>query len=133
MLGAMSGVTAVLIKLGIRLVVFTAVFWFAAKKNEKVVFEKKWATPLVALVFAILNTALYWALKPVLAVATFGAIGFALPMLINLLLLGVTVRLFQSRRWFTIDGALATLWMATFLTVAHGALWLGMDYIPKHI
>jgi hypothetical protein len=27
----------------------------------------------------------------------------------------------------------ATLWMALFLTLAHGALWLGMDYIPAHV
>ena len=124
--------TTILIKLAIRLVVFTAVFWFAARRNDKVVFEKRWAPPVVGLVFAVLSTALYWVLAKLLAVATLGAVGFALPLLINLVLLGVTVRVFQAKAWFRIDGLLASLWMALFLTVAHGVLWLGMDYIPAH-
>lgn len=125
--------TTILIKLAIRLVVFTGVFWLAARRNEKVIFEKKWAPPLVGLVFAVLSTALFWVLTKVLAIATLGMLGFALPLLINLLLLGVTVRVFQSKQWFRIDGVFATLWMALFLTLAHGALWLGMDYIPAHV
>ena len=48
----------------------------------------------------------------------------SLPMLLNLFLLGITVRIFQSRKWFHIDGLFAMLWLATFLTIAHGALWL---------
>ena len=133
----MSGVTAVLIKLGVRLVVFTAVFWFAAKKNDKVVFSHRWAPPIVALVFAVLNTVMYWALRPLLDLATLGAVGFAMPFIVNTLLLYATVRIFRLRpataKWFTIDGIFATLWMATFLTIAHGVLWLGLDYIPKHV
>jgi len=130
----MSPAVALLIKLGIRLVVFTAVFWIAAKKNKKIIFEKKWAMPIVAFTFALLNTALYWALKPVLNIATLGAIGFVLPLIINGVLLGVTVRIFQAKQhWFRIDGWLAMLWMSVILTAAHGVLWLGVDYIPKHI
>jgi hypothetical protein len=113
--------------------VFTAVFWFAAKKNDRVVFAKTWAPPVVALVFAVLNTAIYWMLLPVLAIATLGAIGFAMPFIVNTILLAATVRIFQSREWFKIDGLLATLWMATFLTVAHGVLWFALDYLPKHV
>ena len=130
----MSPAVALLIKLGIRLVVFAAVFWIAAKKNKKVIFEKKWAMPIVAFTFALLNTALYWALKPVLNIATLGAIGFVLPLIINGVLLGVTVRIFQAKQhWFRIDGWLAMLWMSVILTAAHGVLWLGLDYIPKHV
>jgi uncharacterized membrane protein YvlD (DUF360 family) len=129
----MTGASGILIKLGVRLVVFTAVFWFAAKKNDRIVFSKKWAPPLVALVFAVLNTLLYWALTPVLDIATLGAVAFAMPFLVNALLLGVTVRVFQSRDWFKIEGFFATLWMATFLTVAHGVLWFALDYLPKHV
>jgi hypothetical protein len=129
----MSGATAILIKLGVRLIVFTAVFWIAAKKNPKVVFEKKWATPLVAFVFAVLNTALYWALRPVLDIATLGAIAFAMPLVINTVLLAITVRVFQSRKWFRLDGMFATMWMATFLTLAHGALFVALDYLPAHV
>ena len=130
----MSPAVAILIKLGIRLVVFTAVFWVAAKKNKKIIIENKWATPLVGLSFAVLNTALYWALKPILNLATLGAIGFVMPLLINGVSLAITVRIFQSRQqWFRVDGFLAMLWMALLLTLAHGVLWLGIDYIPKHI
>jgi len=130
----MSPAVALLIKLGVRLVVFTGVFWFAAKKNKNIIFEKKWATPLVAFTFAVLNTALYWALKPIFNVATLGVIGFVMPLFINGVLLAVTVRLFQSKKhWFRIDGWLAMAWMAIFLTLAHGALWVALDYIPKHV
>jgi uncharacterized membrane protein YvlD (DUF360 family) len=132
----MSAATAILVKLGVRLVVFTAVFWFAAKQNEKVVFTKRWAPPLVAFVFALLNTVLYWALRPLLEAVTLGAIGLALPFIINAILLAITARIFQTPRikgWFEIQGIFATLWMATFLTVAHGVLWLSLDYLPKHL
>src|SRR5690349_7755317 len=110
--------------LGIRLVVFTGVFWLVARKHDRIVFEKKWALPIVALVFATLNSLLYLALKPIAEVVTLGVAGFALPMLLNPFLLGITVRIFQSRKWFRIDGLFAMLWLATFLTIAHGALWL---------
>jgi uncharacterized membrane protein YvlD (DUF360 family) len=129
----MTGAIGILIKLGIRLVVFTGVFWLAAKKHDKISFKRRWAPPVVAFVFAVLNTALYWALIPILAIATLGAVGFAMPFIVNTILLGVTVRLLRSRDWFEIDGIFATLWMATFLTVAHGVLWFGLDYLPKHV
>jgi uncharacterized membrane protein YvlD (DUF360 family) len=124
--------TTILIKVAIRLVVFTGVFWLVARRDPKVVFEKKWAPPLVGLVFAVLSTALYWAVGKVLAIATLGVAGFALPLVINVLLLAATVRVFQSKQWFRIEGFFAFVWMALFLTLAHGALWLGMDYIPAH-
>jgi len=129
----MSPVVAILIKLGVRLVVFTGVFWFAAKKNPKIVFEKKWAPPVVALVFAILNTALYWMLKPVLNLATLGAVSFALPLVINGAMLVATMKIFEKKKWFRIEGVIATFWMALILTAAHAVLWFGVDYIPKHV
>jgi uncharacterized membrane protein YvlD (DUF360 family) len=129
----MSPFVAMLIKLGVRLVVFTGVFWIAARKNEKIVFEKKWAPPLVALVFAVLNTGLYWMLKPILNLATMGAVGFALPFVINGGLLVATMKAFEKKQWFRIEGVFATIWMALILTAAHGLLWLGVDYIPQHV
>jgi hypothetical protein len=148
----MDGATGILIKLGVRLVVFGVVFFFAARKNPKVAIHARWATPLVALVFALLNTALYWALKPMLDLATLGAIGFFLPLIVNAILLVATVRAFawhrlprvlvrprgaaetvkpEARPLFEIRGVLATLWMAVFLTAAHGALWVALDYLPS--
>jgi uncharacterized membrane protein YvlD (DUF360 family) len=126
----MSGLNGLLIKLGVRLVVFGLVFWFAARKNPKVTFEKKWQTPIVALVFAVLNTALYWALRPVLDLATLGALAFAMPVVVNAILLGLTIRVFQSKGWFKVDGFFALAWMALFLTLAHWVLWVALDYLP---
>lgn len=129
----MSPAVTILIELGIRLLVFTGVFWFAAKRNKNIIIEKRWATPLVALVFAVLNTALYWVLEPVLDFATLGVAGFAMPLVINGGLLYATMKIFEKKKWFRIEGMLAALWMAIFLTIAHGVLWLGIDYVPAHV
>lgn len=83
--------------------------------------------------FATLNTALYWMLKPVLNLATLGALGFIMPFVANMLFLYVTLKIFEKKKWFEIDGLIPTLWMAGILTLVHGALWVGLDYIPKHV
>ena len=160
----MSPAVVLLIKLAVRLVVFGAVFFVAAKKHPKVVIHNKWATPLIALVFALLNTAVYWALTPILNLATLGAIGFAMPLVANIVFLLATEKLFASiaqkrkakaaakgegeakgkgkgdaakgdageiKPWFEIQGFFATLWMAIFLTIAHGVLWVALDYLPN--
>ena len=129
----MTGVVGVLIKLGVRFVVFGLAFWLAARRNPKVVLPNKWATPLIALVFATLNTAVYWALSPILNLATMGAIGFLMPLVANMIFLVVTVRIFRAKKWIEIQGMMTTLWMALLLTAVHGLLWLGLDYIPKHV
>jgi hypothetical protein len=133
MLRIMTGVTGLLIKLGVRFVVFGLVFIVATRKNPKIVVAKKWAFPLVAGVFAVLSTGLYWALRPVLHFATFTAAGFVMPLVVNLLLLLVTIRIFQCKKWLAVHGSLATLWLAVFLTFAHGALYLGLDYLPTKL
>ncbi|MBL0213666.1 MAG: phage holin family protein [Myxococcales bacterium] len=129
----------VLIKLAIRLVVFGVVFFLAARKNPKVVIHNKWATPLIALVFALLNTGVYWLLTPILNLATLGAMGFIMPFVVNMVFLLGTVKVFEKlnekrksdKKWIEIQGLMATLWMAAFLTLAHGALYLGLDYFPN--
>ena len=149
----MTGATGLLIKLGVRLLVFGVVFFFAARKNPKVVIRSRWMTPLIAFVFASLNTGLYWALTSLLDLATLGAMTFVMPLIVNVLLLVGTVKVFDVlsqkvrrapkqvegddkkpadvRPWFAIDGIFTTLWMAFYLTLAHGALWLALDYIPN--
>ena len=82
--GTLARMTWILIKMAIRLVVFVAVFWFAARKNPKIRIQPRWAVPLVAGVFAILNVGLYWLLKPVLNLATFNVAWFAMPLVLNL-------------------------------------------------
>lgn len=145
-----------LIKLGIRIVGFLAVFWFATRKNPKIVVKPTWALPLVAGFFAIINAGLYWLLKPVLNLASFHAIWFLMPLVLNLIFLVATVRVFQPRTVapppltktaakdaprpkasrrpsLQIDGISATLFLAGLLTVAHGVLWVAVDYLPRHV
>ena len=122
----------ILIKMAIRLVVFVAVFWFAARKNPKIRIQPRWAVPLVASVFAVLNVGLYWLLKPVLNLATFNVAWFAMPLVLNLIFLVTTVRAFKTKKWIEIDGVLATLWMALILTAVHCLLYAALDYIPAH-
>jgi hypothetical protein len=129
----MDGVTGILIKLAARLVLFGLVFYIAARKNPKVLVPNKWATPLVALVFALLNTVLYWALTPILNLATLGGLGVAMPFVANLLFLAATVRIFQSKKWLEITSALTYLWLAGILTIAHGLIWFGLDYLPPKL
>ena len=127
----MTGITGVLIRLGTSLVLFTAVFFVAARKNPKVKIQPKWATPLIALVFAVLNVGVYWALTPLLNLATFDAVAFCMPFIVNLMFLFATVRIFESKKWLAIDGLIATLWMSLLLTVTHGAIWFALDYLPN--
>jgi hypothetical protein len=126
----MDGVTGILIKLGARLVVFGLVFFVAARRSPRIQLPSKWATPLVALVFAALNAALYWVLTPLLNLATLGALGFVMPFVANLIFLATTVRIFAAKKWIAVEGALTYLWLAAILTAAHGLLWFGFDYLP---
>ena len=133
MLRGMTGVTGLLIKLGVRFAVFGLVFIVATRRNPKIVVSKRWAFPLIAAVFAILNTGLYWALRPLLDLATLGAAGFIMPLVVNLVLLLATIRVFQRKQWLEVKGTLATLWLAMFLTLAHGLLYVGLDYLPTKL
>ena len=123
--------TWLLIKLGIRLLGFIAVFFLATRKNPKIKIEPRWAIPLVAGVFGIMNVGMYWLLKPVLDLATFGAAWFAMPLLINLGFLIATMRITEKKKWLVIDGIRATLYLALLLTAAHGVFWFALDYIPS--
>jgi hypothetical protein len=123
--------TWLLVKLGIRLAAFIAVFWFATRKNPKIKIQPRWAIPLVAGLFGLFNTGLYWLLKPILNIASFGAIAFVLPLLLNGAFLYATTRAVEKKKWLQIDGIFAMVWMAVVLTAAHGALWVALDLIPN--
>lgn len=142
--------TWVLIKLAVRLVVFTGVFWLATRprvskpaagaggakdgkpavKPARVAIQPRWAIPVVGVLFAALNVALYWALRPVLDLATLKTFSFVMPFVVNALLLWGVARIVARKEWMRIDGLLAGAWLAGMLTLAHGALWLGLDYLP---
>lgn len=120
----------VLLMLGIRFVVFTLVFWVAARKLEKVTIEPRWAAPLVGAVFALLNVALYWALKPILGLATVGLFGFLVPFALNGLFLWATIRVVERlRSKLEVEGVLTGIKLCVILTLAHGALWILLDSI----
>jgi uncharacterized membrane protein YvlD (DUF360 family) len=146
--------TWVLIKIAIRLVAFTAVFWLAtwprrgaagsrageartpegaAPRRARISIQPRWAIPLVGVVFAGLNILLYWLLRPVLDLATLRMFSLAMPLVVNGLLLWGTARLVARKQWLKVDGILAAAWLAGILTLAHGALWLGLDYLPAHL
>jgi uncharacterized membrane protein YvlD (DUF360 family) len=116
--------SALLVKLAVRFAVFLGVFAFAAWKNPKVRVHPKIALPLVGLVFALLNTGLYWLLKPVLNLATLGALWLFLPFVINGAFLWATQKLIRPLR---IEGFLTTVWLAVILTAAHGVCWVVLD------
>ncbi len=115
-----------LIELGVRFVVFGGVFGVVAWKSKRVTVEPKWALPLVGLVFAVLNVALYWAMRPVLDLATLGTLGFLMPLIVNGVLLYGTNRVLKPLK---IDGILMMLWLSVYLTIAHGLLWLVFEKI----
>jgi hypothetical protein len=119
-------VTWILIKLAIRFVVFGAVFGLMTWKDKRVRVHPRYALPLVAAVFALLNTGLYWLLKPILNLATMGTLAFVLPFALNGVFLYVTARLLRPLR---IEGIWPMVVLSFFLTVAHGVLWVGLDYI----
>jgi uncharacterized membrane protein YvlD (DUF360 family) len=118
--------TPLLIKLAVRFVVFGAVFGIALRRNKKVSIQPKIALPVVALVFALLNTGLYWLLKPVLNFATLGAAWLLLPFALNATFLWATRRLIRPLK---IEGTMTMLWLAVWLTAAHGLCWFVLDVL----
>ena len=81
----------------------------------------------------MLNIGLYWLCKPILNIATLGAIAFVLPFALNGVFLFLTSRAVEKKKWLQIDGIVATLWLALVLTAAHGVLWLTLDYLPANM
>lgn len=135
--------TWILVKLAIRLVAFTAVFWFATrpravKKGEKdakarpprITIQPRWAIPVIGVLFAALNIVLYWLMRPVLDLATMRMFSLLMPLIVNGLLLYGTARIVEKKQWLKVDGLLAGLWLAFALTAAHGVLWVTLDYLP---
>jgi uncharacterized membrane protein YvlD (DUF360 family) len=122
--------TWLLIKIAIRFVVFGGVFWFATRKNEKIVITPKWALPLVALVYSALNIGLYWLAQPVINLATFGALALAIPLLLNGAFLYATDRVVKQ---LEIKGLWTMLWLSLVLTGAHLVLYVGLDWIPARV
>jgi uncharacterized membrane protein YvlD (DUF360 family) len=122
--------TLLLIKLGVGFLLFGLVFGLAAYRSEKIRIKPLFALPAVALVFALLNTGIYWIAKPVLNLATLGLLSILMPLVLNGLFLLVTSRLLRIVRIdVQIKGLLTTVWLAVLLTAAHGALQVVVDML----
>lgn len=152
----MHGATGLLIKLGVRLVVFTAAFVASTRYLEGISVTKKWAYPVLGAMFSVLSTVFYWALAPVLDVATLNSLSFAIPLVANTVLLIAVIKVSNKiaernpvpppkkgqekgskpekpRGWLRTTGFFASVWLALVLTAAHGVLWFALDYLPEKI
>ena len=109
----------------LRVLVFGVALTFACKRVARIKVEPPSALPLVAIVYALLNAALYWLLAPLISLLTFWLFWFLLPLVVpflaNVVLLLMTDRLVKALRIETL-GALART--AGILTLAHLGLRL---------
>jgi hypothetical protein len=115
-----------LIWFAVRFVVFGVAITFAMKKVKGVKVEPKHAIPLVALVFALLNSLLYWLLASVLNLVTLWSLFFLVPFVANGVLLYATDRLLKH---LTIEGIVAFVKTAGIITAAHLLVWIAEKII----
>lgn len=119
--------TFAIAKLAIRLVAFGLVFWFATRRNPKITIKPRYALPLVALVFAVLNIGVYWLARPLLDLATFRSFTFVVPFFLNGLFLYATDRVLRPLK---IEGLWPLVWLSGLLTIMHGILYVALEYLP---
>ena len=105
-----------LIRLGIAFVVFGAAITFATLKIKEVKVTHKAVIPLVAIVFALLNTALYWLVAFTIKAVSLWTLALVAPFLANAVLLYATDRLIKQ---FEIKGIVAFLKTAGLVTIGH--------------
>jgi uncharacterized membrane protein YvlD (DUF360 family) len=105
-----------LIKMLIRAVVFGVAITYVTRKNSSVKVTPRSALPLVALVFAGLNTLLYWFVSGTMNVVTLGTMFFLVPFAANAALLWLTDKLFKP---FKVDGLFALAYASLIVTLAH--------------
>lgn len=147
----MHGATGLLIKLGVRWVIFTITFVLATRYLDDVKVSKKWAYPLIGGMFALLNTAFYWLLAGALDIATLSSLQLTLPLVANTVLLIVMIKVSnrfaaqqpvpapakkgvppeKPRGWLRVDGFFSSVWLAVMVTAAHGVSWFALDYLPS--
>lgn len=110
-----------LVKLLIRVVVFGVAIGYVLRSSERVTVQPKKALPLVALVFALLNAALYPVLKFGINLVTLWSLFFLVPFVANALLLLGTSRLIGKLKKvkFEIDGIFPYAYAAAIVTVGH--------------
>jgi uncharacterized membrane protein YvlD (DUF360 family) len=111
--------TALLIKLAIRVAVFAVVIAFATRVVSGARLRNRAVLPLVALVFAVLNGLLYTGLVFTMNLVTLWMLWFAVPFVANAALLWGTSKVIKP---FGFDGLWALAKVSFIVTVAHVVL-----------
>ena len=109
---------------GIHLLVRVLVFGAAlgiAMRHKGVTIQPRWALPLVALVFAVLNAFLYPLIKIGINVVTLWTLFLIVPFLVNAALLLLTDKVLRP---FKIESMTALLYASAAVTLAHLVLRL---------
>jgi uncharacterized membrane protein YvlD (DUF360 family) len=112
--------TLLIVKLLVRVFVFGVALTFACRRDGDVKVEPRSKLPLVAVTFALLNTALYSVLAGVLTLPML-LLFFLVPFAANALILVLTDKLLSS---FRIDSFTALAKTAGIVTIAHFLLRL---------
>jgi len=105
----------------LRIVVFAIAIAFITRRTSKVRVEPRAALPVVALVFAVLNTALYGLIGFAVKVVSLWTLAIFAPFLANMALLWITDRILKPLK---IDGLMALLHASVIITIAHVLLRL---------
>jgi uncharacterized membrane protein YvlD (DUF360 family) len=105
----------------VRVVVFGIAIAYVTRRNAKVKVEPRSALPLVALVFAGLNTLLYVLIAGVVKVVTLYTLAIVAPFVANAVLLWLTDRILKP---FKVEGWMALAHASLVMTVAHIVLHL---------
>ena len=105
----------------VRAVVFGIVITFVTRQNSGVKVSPRSALPVVALVFAGLNTLLYGLLATVLNFGTLFTMFLFVPFIVNAGLLWLTDKLMKS---FKVEGLGSLAFASLLVTLAHIALRL---------
>jgi hypothetical protein len=123
--------TRFLIELAVRIVIFTGVFAVAVWKSDRIRIERRWAIPLVGLVFGLLNGGLYWLLVRVADIATFGLVSYLVPLALNVGFLWATGWMLRKIRVKSVelDGTWITIKLAVLLTLVNAGASLVFDRI----
>jgi uncharacterized membrane protein YvlD (DUF360 family) len=107
--------TFFVVKMLARVFVFGVALTFACRRDADVKVEPRSRLPMVAVIFALLNLALYSVLAGVLSVPFF-LLFFLVPFAANALILMLTDKLVKS---FKIESITALIKTAGIVTIAH--------------
>lgn len=110
-----------LVWLLVRTIVFGVALTFVTRGNGAVKVSPRAALPLVALIFALLNSLLYAGIATFVTVASLWTLSLVAPFLANAALLWLTAKLLRPLK---IDGTWALLGAAFTITLFHLALRL---------